>query len=381
VPVRFVQSKRTTMAHATSATTVALPLPARDASTLRRRRARLGDPLPANARIGSWRVEGELGRGGMASVHAVVHTKFGKRAAIKLAHRDLVGERLPAATFLREARIVHKVDHPGVIDVFATGSCEGRPYLVMERLIGASLGRRLDPGPLPAAEAIETLLELCDVLRATHAAGVVHRDIKLDNVFVCDRPFAGDKRVKLLDWGVAHVVGEADPFCGLIAGTLVYVAPEQIRGEVLTPAADLYSLAVLAYHLLCGRPPFTASSDLALVQQHLRGTPPPPSAAGIALPASLEAILLAMLAKHPEQRPTLDEIERELRAALAVSVPRADPPLAAPATPTLSGARAPRRGLTLPRVPRFPAPPFRLGWVVAAGAVIALAALVSAISA
>ena len=178
----------------------------------------------------------------MASVHAVVHAKFGKKAAIKIAHRSVIGDHLTADTFLREARIVHTVDHPAVIDVFATGSNDGRPYLVMERLTGKTLGQRVDQGPLmPRREAITYLLELCDVLQAAHDAGIVHRDVKLDNVFVCDAPFADGRRVKLLDWGVARVDGEDDPFRGLIAGTLTYVAPEQIRGDALSPAADVYN--------------------------------------------------------------------------------------------------------------------------------------------
>ena len=136
-------------------------------------------------------------------------TKFGKRAAIKIAHRSILGDNFTADTFLREARIVHRVDHPAVIDVFATGSCDGRPVSRDGALAGMTLGQRVDHGPpIARREAIEILLELCDVLRAAHDAGIVHRDLKLDNVFICDKPFADSRRVKLLDWGVAHVEGE-----------------------------------------------------------------------------------------------------------------------------------------------------------------------------
>jgi serine/threonine-protein kinase len=253
----------------------------------------------------------------MASVHAVVHAKFGKRAAIKIAHRSVIGDNLSTDTFLREARIVHMVDHPSVIDVFATGSCDGRPYLVMEKLTGKTLGQLVDDGPeIPRRDAVGYLLELCDVLRAAHEAGIVHRDVKLDNVMVCDTPFADGRRVKLLDWGVARIEGEDDPFRGLIAGTLTYVAPEQIRGDALTAAADVYSLAVLAYHLLCRRPPFSAGNDLTLIHQHLRAEPPRPSIAWPDVPEALEDLLLRMLAKQPEARPTLDDVERVLRACI-----------------------------------------------------------------
>jgi serine/threonine-protein kinase len=307
------------MATAITAHADAHPRPASDpANTVARRRSKPDDGLSVGSRVSAWKVDGELGRGGMSSVHAVVHTKFGKRAAVKIAHRSLLGSGgMSAETFWREARVVHRVDHPAVIDVFATGSYDGRPYLVMEKLVGVPLGRRVDEGPLPRREAIEILLELCDVLRAAHDAGVIHRDLKLDNVFVCSTPFADGRRIKLLDWGVAHLDGEDDPFCGLIAGTLTYVAPEQIRGDALTGAADIYSLAVVAYHLLCRRPPF-AGTDLALLQMHLRAEPPPPSMAWPDIPIELDELLVRMLAKKPEHRPGMDEIEQILREMIDV---------------------------------------------------------------
>jgi serine/threonine-protein kinase len=336
----------------------------------------------------------------MASVHSVVHTKFGKRAAIKIAHRSVIGDHLSADTFLREARVVHAVDHPAVIDVFATGSNDGRPYLVMERLTGKSLGQRVDAGPpMPRREAIGYLLELCDVLHAAHDAGIVHRDIKLDNVFVCDAPFADGRRVKLLDWGVARIEGEEDPFRGLIAGTLTYVAPEQIRGDTLSPAADVYSLAVLAYHLLCRRPPFSASNDLALIHLHLRAEPPPPSIAWPDAPHAIEGLLLRMLAKTPEARPGLAEVESVLRASMddvdIIAMRFADgsrtniplPALDSPWTRWLMTKRVAPAIESLAQGdvhdilgrPVLPAPPFRLGWIalatVAAGIVTLLSAL------
>jgi serine/threonine-protein kinase len=335
----------------------------------------------------------------MASVYAVVHTKFGKRAAIKIAHRSVLGDQFSPDTFLREARIVHAVDHPAVIDVFATGSNDSRPYMVMERLAGKTLGQLVDEGPpLPRHVAVRYLLELCDVLRAAHDAGIVHRDVKLDNVFVCDTPFADGRRVKLLDWGVARVDGEDDPFRGLIAGTLTYVAPEQIRGDALTPAADIYSLAVLAYHLLCRRPPFKATNDLALIHLHLRAEPPAPSIAWPEVPHALEDVLLRMLAKTPEARPTLDEVESVLRACEdevdGTVIRFAEGSKANIAIPDLEQRSAWTRWLTPRPVassehvepvhdvlgrPMLPAPPFKLGWMALATLAAAVATLVAAL--
>ena len=364
-----------------------------------RRRRRPNEGLAIGTRVCWWRVDAELGRGGMATVHAVTHAKFGKRAAIKIAHRDILGEYVSHRTFLREARIVHRVAHPAVIDVFATGSCDGRPYLVMERLSGTPLGRRLDAGPpLTASDSLGILIELCDVLRAAHAVGVVHRDLKLDNVFLTTSAFGDGCHVKLLDWGVAHVVDEHDPFRGLIAGTLTYVAPEQIRGDRMTAAADIYSLAVLAYHLLCHRAPFAATSDLALIQLHLRGQPPPPSHEWPEIPSELEQLLLHMLAKDPSKRPTLIEVERVRRAARD----ELDAPMrfaeGSQAEITIEDAElveliacedrawytrwlaarwlSPRLADPWRRL-IVPSAPFGLGWVMIATAVIALAVLLA----
>jgi serine/threonine-protein kinase len=378
----------TTMATAMTASSVALPRPASDPASIARRRGAPDDGLTRSARVGSWCVTGELGRGGMSSVHAVVHAKFGKRAAIKIAHRSVLGPGgMSPKTFLREARIVHTVEHPAVIDVFATGTYDGRPYLVMEKLVGTPLGRRVDEGPLPRRDAIAILLELCDVLRAAHAAGVVHRDLKLDNVFLCDTPFADGRRVKLLDWGVAHVAGEDDPFRGLIAGTLTYVAPEQIRGDELTGAADIYSLAVLAYHLLCRRPPF-AGADLALLQMHLRAEPPPPRLAWPDVPGILDDLLVRMLAKQPDQRPSLDEVEHALRTALDEidAPPRfaagSQAYIALPANGPwylrwlLARAHAAELPADVLGRPVLPVPPFKVGWICVALAIVLIAAVV-----
>jgi serine/threonine protein kinase len=333
----------------------------------------------------------------MSSVHTVVHENS-RLAALKIAYTSTIGPGMSAETFLREARIAKWIEHPGVVEVQQTGSHRGRPYLIMEKLEGVSLGRRVDQGPpIRRTQAVQILLEVIDILRAAHAAGVVHRDLKLDNVFLCDEQFADTRRVKLLDWGVAYVDGEPDPFRGLIAGTLTYVAPEQIRGDALTPAADIYSLAVLAFHLLCRRPPF-AGPDLTLLHLHLRVEPPPASFAWPDVPTALEDLLTRMLAKHPEERPDLDEIERVLRETLPEVeptirfadgsgvhfpvLPRETPEpnpwylrwlLAKRISPAMEGDDLLERSL-------LPTPPFKAGWVAVGLALAGLAGLVHALS-
>ncbi len=295
--------------------------------SLKARRRSRPATLAENSRVGPWKVERELGRGGMAAVYAVSHTRFGKRAALKIAHRSVIGPEFTPATFLREARIVHLVNHPGVPDVFATGSYDGRPYLAMERLAGETLGNVVDTGSLSRQDAISYLLELCEILDAAHSAGVVHRDLKLDNVFVQTAPGPGGRRIRLLDWGVARVLGEDDPMRGMIAGTLTYVAPEQVRGEEITPAADIYSLAVLAYHTLLGGPPFKGDHELDLIKQHLHAVPPAPASLWPEIPPQLAKLLTAMLDKDPAMRPALDEVKIVLRDASEELEPK---PQAAP---------------------------------------------------
>ena len=286
-----------------------------------RRRSKPATLSPGD-RIGAWRVDGELGRGGMGSVYGVTHTGFGKRAALKLCHRSVLNTQFTIDTFLREARVVHLINHPGVPDVFATGTYDGRPYLAMERLYGVTLGDYLDQGPTTKLQALDILFEISRVLAAAHAAGVVHRDLKLDNVFVIDTPDNAPLQIKLLDWGVARIVNEPDPMSGMIAGTLTYVAPEQIRADDITPAGDIYSLGVLAYQLLLGEPPFAHKSDLELIRMHLMLPPPRPSNFWAEIPPALEAMLLAMLEKDPAHRPSIDDVMRGIIAARRELQPR-----------------------------------------------------------
>jgi eukaryotic-like serine/threonine-protein kinase len=269
--------------------------------------------LGIGARIGPWRIEQELGRGGMGRVYAVAHTGFGKRAALKVCHTSMVDRDLAAMTFLREARIVNLIDHPAVPDVFATGTFNNRPYLAMERLTGETLRQLWSSGALTHDRATEILIEVCHVLQAAHDAAVVHRDLSLDNVFVLDTPGAGGCHIKILDWGFARVLAEEDPLRGHVAGTMTYVAPEIIVGRDVSRATDVYALGVLAYMLLLGQPPFTSEDIIELAAMHLQTEPPDPRVLRPTIRPALAELLLAMLAKEPSWRPSLDEIQLVLR--------------------------------------------------------------------
>ena len=263
-------------------------------------------------------IERELGRGGMGAVYAVVHVEIGKRAALKVMHRRLVSKS--AERMRLEAQVVNQVRHPNIVDIFETGTlADGRPYIVMERLDGVVLGERVAVHKLPPARVIDILIEVCRALHAAHAAGVVHRDLKVDNVFLLDDPDASaPPRIKLLDWGIAKVITRAGPrntLDGQVVGTPQYLAPEQARGGAVTPRTDVYSLGVMAYELFVEQLPFDASTSAEIVAMHMRDAPPPMRKLWPDVPRRLDALVFAMLSKDPVARPSVAKVARELERA------------------------------------------------------------------
>jgi eukaryotic-like serine/threonine-protein kinase len=262
--------------------------------------------------LGSWRIESQLGQGGMSTVYAVVHTEIGKRAALKIVHGHVLSSKFTAERVLLEAQVVNRIAHDGIVDIFESGMLpDGRPYLVMERLEGRSLYDRCDAEPIDAEEVIEILLQACGAVGAAHAAGVVHCDLKPDNVFLISE---APVRAKILDWGIAQVVSTSLPNSGegMIVGTPQYLAPEQASGGEVTPATDIYSLGVIAYELFLHALPFEAETNEALLMMHVNNAPPLPREKWTDIPVNLETLLLAMLAKTPDARPTVVEVVRVL---------------------------------------------------------------------
>jgi serine/threonine-protein kinase len=297
------------------------------------------DMLPG-AKAGPWVIERELGRGGMGSVYAVTHEGIGKRAALKVMHRRLTTSS-SAERILQEARVVNQVGHPNIVDIFETGTLpDGRPYIVMERLEGMPLSYRADEGKILPDQAINILLQVCDALIAAHAANIVHRDLKLDNIFLIDNPDdPANPKVKLLDWGIAKIISTdiRHTVEGQLVGTPQYLAPEQARGAAVSPQTDVYSLGVMAYELFLEQLPFEAETAAEIMAMHLRSIPPTPSEIWPEIPPGLENLLLAMLAKEPETRPTMLTVAHTLeliRSELANR--RQTPPVALrPATAIL----------------------------------------------
>jgi serine/threonine-protein kinase len=187
----------------------------------------------------------------------------------------------------------------------------------MERLEGRALSALADETKVLPDRVIEILLQICDALIAAHAAGVVHRDLKLDNVFLVDNPDEpSTPKVKLLDWGIAKVMSHdvRHTIEGQLVGTPQYLSPEQARGHDVTQKTDVYSLGVMAYELFLEQLPFEAETAAEVMAMHLRVPPPPPIDLWPDMPPTLQDLLLAMLAKKPELRPTMLEVARKLEA-------------------------------------------------------------------
>jgi tRNA A-37 threonylcarbamoyl transferase component Bud32 len=278
--------------------------------------------LDPGTKVGDYVVERVIGGGAMGEVYAGKHPVIGKRVAIKVLRHELATSSEAAERFIREARAVNQIDHENVIDVFAFGRLDdGRLYLVMDLVEGKSLRAHLVNGPLPLDRALAILDTIADALDAAHDKGVVHRDLKPDNIVIAETG-----KLFVLDFGIAKLISkataaEANPGTltgqGTWLGTPAYMAPEQWSADGAGPASDRYALAVIAYELVSGAPPFTATSAPAMMEQHFRAEVPALSD----LPAALDDVMKRGLAKDPDDRyPTSRAFVDALRRAGGTSV-------------------------------------------------------------
>ncbi len=274
-------------------------------------------PLEQATLLDRYRIRREAGRGGMGVVYEALDEKLERAVAIKMLPVRSIDDRT-RERFLREARAAAALNHPNIVAIHDAGEADGRPYLVMEYVPGRSLHER-PPGSL--AEAIGIARLVCDALEHAHDRGLVHRDLKPGNVLVHRED--DQLIVKLTDMGIALARGAARVTqTGAITGTPTYMAPEQALGKQVDGRADLYSLGVMLYEWVAGRPPFEGDDALAIVSQHIHAPVVPPRTYRPDLPAGLEPILLRLLAKTPDGR---FASAAEARAALdAVGTERAD---------------------------------------------------------
>ncbi|HEY4569163.1 MAG TPA: serine/threonine-protein kinase [Kribbella sp.] len=253
-----------------------------------------------------YRLGASLGRGGMGEVYRATDEVLGREVAVKVMLRHN-SDTSAAERFQREARAAARLSDPHIVAVYDFGQYDDNFYLVMELVEGRSVADELvESGPLPWDRAINVIEQAAAGLAAAHAQQVVHRDIKPSNLLV-----AADGTVKVADFGIAHVPdAETNELTvtGQIMGSPHYLSPERARGLPAGPESDVYALGCVLYQLVTGRPPFTGDHPTAVLYQHVDTPPVPPSQLRPELAGPFEGVLLRMLAKDPEDRPSAAEL-------------------------------------------------------------------------
>jgi serine/threonine-protein kinase len=269
--------------------------------------------LGPNRTIGSYRLVKEIGRGGMGTVYEAEHVVLRRRAAIKVMHAELRRQPGMATRVVQEASILEDIKHPGIVRVYDCALLpDHRPWIAMELVEGETLANRLIMrGPLPANDVAKLLAEVADVLASVHARGVVHRDLKPDNLILTPNDSAFPLRV--IDWGVARLgpIGRLT-LDGLTPGTPIYMSPEQATGRNIAAPCDVYSLGVIAYEALSGHPPFDGRTLAEVVSMHLMSEVAP-LRERCGAPRELCDLVHRMLNKEPSLRPSAIEIRQLAR--------------------------------------------------------------------
>ncbi|MEM9491110.1 MAG: serine/threonine-protein kinase [Myxococcota bacterium] len=277
------------------------------------------------ALFGNYRAIRLIASGGMGSVYEGRHCYTGRRVAIKVQHRRLLGDRRNRRRLLGEAVSTQRIAHAGIVQIFDYGhDVSGAPFLVMEYLDGMSLAERIADGePLSLRHALDIARQLASIAGAAHRAGIVHRDLKPDNIYLVNGAHGVWEQVKLFDFGVAKFAGTdqvSSMHTGLddMLGTPAYMSPEQCRSAASVDLrSDIYSLGCVLYEMVCGTAPFRGSIGDVLTAQCNRA-PTPPRVVVPSLSVAVESFLLALLAKSPDDRPqTMDEVLTVLDALTA----------------------------------------------------------------
>jgi serine/threonine-protein kinase len=280
----------------------------------------LVDPIVGSTVDGRYEVVEVLGEGGMGRVYRVRHVALERSFAMKVLRRDLARDEDLGARFIHEAKATASVKHPNVVQINDFGRFpDGIPYFVMELLIGHTLGEIIKAGgPIPAGRAVRIVKQVAGALGAAHAAGVVHRDLKPDNVFlvggsVSEPSEVGRARamlsetadVRVVDFGASKIIGSSRlTRTGIVFGTPHYMSPEQASGVPVDHRSDIYALGIIMYEMFTGRVPFEADTYMGVLTQHMFVQPVPPSQVSDAAKelGALEQITLICLEKRPEDR-------------------------------------------------------------------------------
>jgi hypothetical protein len=275
--------------------------------------------------FGNYRALSLLGEGGMGAVYLAEHPDIGRRVAVKVLLPELSQNKVLIGRFFNEARAANAIRHPNIIEILDSGTTPtGQPYLVMELLEGETVSARLRRmGALPVGMALEMAYQAASAVGAAHRKDIIHRDLKPDNLFIISDPMEpARERMKVLDFGIAKLLtaSGADSVrtrTGTLVGTPVYMSPEQCMGtREVDRRSDIYSLGIILFEMVCGRPPFYSEGFGALVNLHINAPPPLPRALNPGLPEAVEAIILKALAKSPDQRfATMEDMQAAIKSA------------------------------------------------------------------
>jgi len=269
--------------------------------------------------LGHYRIDAVLGHGGMGQVYRAHDTRLNRAVAIKVMPDGAAGRPVSVERFLREARAASALNHPNIVTVHEVGETgAGGVFIVQELIDGETLRARIG-SPLPLATLVDIARQTAQALATAHAAGIVHRDVKPENVMV-----RRDGYVKVLDFGLARIASadsadartttNLDTTPGTVLGTVAYMSPEQAQAETATPASDVFALGIVFYEMATGRRPFVAPTSFGVMSAIVSEQPVPPARLNPALPPAFEDLVMRMLAKEPGRRPSTEEVHAELAA-------------------------------------------------------------------
>jgi beta-lactam-binding protein with PASTA domain len=259
------------------------------------------DPLVGRVLDGRYHVVSRLARGGMATVYEAVDSRLDRTIALKVMHPGLAEDEEFVSRFIREAKSAARLSHPNVVAVYDQGADDGHVFLAMEHVPGRTLRDLLrEVGRLNPRQALEVFEPMLAALGAAHQAGIVHRDVKPENVLLSD-----DGQVKVADFGLARAVANATSHTtsGILMGTVGYLSPEQVERGIADPRSDVYAAGIVLFEMLTGDKPYDGETALQVAYRHVHDDVPPPSSIVAGLPAELDALVVRATSRDPEKRP------------------------------------------------------------------------------
>ncbi|MFG1960924.1 Stk1 family PASTA domain-containing Ser/Thr kinase [Nonomuraea sp. NPDC049028] len=258
------------------------------------------DPLVGRLLDGRYRIESRIARGGMATVYLALDVRLDRTVALKVMHRSLAEDPAFVRRFIGEAKSVASLSHPNVVHVFDQGTDGDVVYLSMEYVPGKTLRDTLrDRGRLPAREALEIMIPVLAALGAAHQAGMVHRDVKPENVLLTD-----DGRVKVVDFGLARAIEATNQTrTGVMIGTIGYMSPEQVMTGGADVRSDVYAAGIMLFELVTGEQPYDGETPMSVAYRHVHDTVPPPSSVVPEVPPLIDTLVTHATARSPDDRP------------------------------------------------------------------------------